>query len=421
MKEFTRICKKALALLLCLVMCISCMFSAFAAAELIDDTLLHPDRFVTDEKYYNVTKGVVEKHIVLNNGAQSNQIRNYILEVDLSNPDLSIVTGYNNCDSSQDWGMKTLPAQVLATEKNRGLNVVAGVNGGNYNTKTGEPVGLLIMDGKQVHEAAKEKSFFAILKDGTAVIRRAGDRTDDVKEAISAMFHTVENGKVLPIADESVHPRTAVGIKADGTVVFMVSDGRQSPDSCGMTISEQADTMVALGCVDAVALDGGGSSTFMCQREAMSNISVRNHPCYGFNRPIASSLMICTSATPSGEFDHISFNETKYVVHPQHSVIINYAACDENGFKTDLPKGKLVVQDASYGSIIGNSFLANDKEGVVTIDYVADGEVLDSVDVHITKAADNFFEAGYNNLVRVIGNIIDMIKFYVEKFKVLLA
>ena len=46
---------------------------------------------------------------------------------------------------------------------------------------------------------------------------------------------------------------------------------------------------------------------------------------------------------------------------------------------------------------------------------------MDSVAVHITKAADNFFESGYNSLVRVIGNIIDMIKFYIAKFKVILA
>ena len=55
------------------------------------------------------------------------------------------------------------------------------------------------------------------------------------------------------------HPRTAVGRKADGTVVLLVVDGRAA-ESAGMSIPELQHTMGWLGCVDAINLDGGGSS-----------------------------------------------------------------------------------------------------------------------------------------------------------------
>ncbi len=56
------------------------------------------------------------------------------------------------------------------------------------------------------------------------------------------------------------HPRTAVGLKPDGHWLFMVVEGRLWY-SVGMTIRELAEWMHALGCVYALNLDGGGSST----------------------------------------------------------------------------------------------------------------------------------------------------------------
>lgn len=423
MSKFSKLGKKSIAVLLAVLMLLSCMLPGAFAANLIDEALLYPDGMVTEEKCYTVTKGVTEKYVVLNNTAKDNQIKNYIYEVDLSNEDLSIVTGYNKCDGNPtDYGMLTLPEQVNYAEKNRGTHVVAAVNGGDYNTRTGEPAGLLIMDGKMIHSSSEtQDGFFAILNDGSADIRRRGERTDDVKEAVAGMLLLVENGVYLNTSDTTIHPRTSVGIKADGTVVFMVSDGRQSPDSCGMTYQEQAYTMMALGCVDVLALDGGGSSTLMTQREALSATSIRNTPCYGFARPIATSLMVCTSAKPTNEFDHLAFNEAAYTVYPLHSVSVKYAGCDENGYKADIPAGKLVVEDESYGTLIGSTFHAKDKEGTVNLNYVVNGEVVDSVTVTITKDADSFIEKGMKNYIRMIGNLIDMFLFVIKKLKSLFA
>ncbi len=63
------------------------------------------------------------------------------------------------------------------------------------------------------------------------------------------------------------HPRTAAGVTADGrTLILAVVDGRQPGHSIGVTLPELADIMIGLGAVDAINLDGGGSSTFIYRR-----------------------------------------------------------------------------------------------------------------------------------------------------------
>jgi hypothetical protein len=54
-------------------------------------------------------------------------------------------------------------------------------------------------------------------------------------------------------------PRTAVGITASRHVILLVADGRQS-ESSGVTLTELATILQALGCREAMNLDGGGST-----------------------------------------------------------------------------------------------------------------------------------------------------------------
>lgn len=59
------------------------------------------------------------------------------------------------------------------------------------------------------------------------------------------------------------HPRTAVARTADGTVLLVTVDGRQPGASIGMTLPELVELLEAMGAVEALNLDGGGSSTFV--------------------------------------------------------------------------------------------------------------------------------------------------------------
>lgn len=56
------------------------------------------------------------------------------------------------------------------------------------------------------------------------------------------------------------HPRTAPGVTGNGVLVIAVIYGRNPKVSAGASIPEMADVMQSLGAIDAVNLDGGGSS-----------------------------------------------------------------------------------------------------------------------------------------------------------------
>ena len=81
-------------------------------------------------------------------------------------------------------------------------------------------------------------------------------------------------------------PRSAVGQRADGSVLLVTTDGRQPGYSVGMTNFELAQTLVRLGAVRGMALDGGGSATLAFEG------TVLNSPSDGRERAISTALML---------------------------------------------------------------------------------------------------------------------------------
>jgi exopolysaccharide biosynthesis protein len=60
------------------------------------------------------------------------------------------------------------------------------------------------------------------------------------------------------------NPRTTIGSTADGRIILFVCEGRnKTPDTPGFTLEETAKILLDLGCVEAINLDGGGSSCML--------------------------------------------------------------------------------------------------------------------------------------------------------------
>jgi Phosphodiester glycosidase len=84
------------------------------------------------------------------------------------------------------------------------------------------------------------------------------------------------------------HPRAAIGL-AEGRILAVVCDGRSAHEA-GLTLSELARLMVALGCRHALNLDGGGSTALV------SGGRLQNFPRRDFEvpepggRPLATAL-----------------------------------------------------------------------------------------------------------------------------------
>lgn len=107
----------------------------------------------------------------------------------------------------------------------------------------------------------------------------------------------VNTGATARVAPKLRHPRTAAGVTADGRTLILLSiDGRQPGHSVGATLIELADLMLEFGAHDAVALDGGGSTSFYLKRPDGSVVT--NKPSSGKWRPVANHLGVWITPAP---------------------------------------------------------------------------------------------------------------------------
>jgi len=68
------------------------------------------------------------------------------------------------------------------------------------------------------------------------------------------------------------HPRTAIGYTKDNNLIILVTEGR-NPDASGATLIQQAQIFKDLGCLEALNLDGGGSSCLLINGKQTIKIS----------------------------------------------------------------------------------------------------------------------------------------------------
>lgn len=81
------------------------------------------------------------------------------------------------------------------------------------------------------------------------------------------------------------HPRTAFAVTADGKFLLLTLDGRQST-SAGMTLAELANQLQSMGAVEAINLDGGGSTTMVV------NGVIRNSPSDRRERSVSDAILV---------------------------------------------------------------------------------------------------------------------------------
>ena len=352
-----------------------------------DTSKLASNTFMTSKTDYVVAPGVSETQFTLNDKSGASQQMGYALEVDLNNPYTSIVTSYKNYDATS-WGLQTVRQQAAAAEKKLGVNVVAGTNGDYYNMQTGAPTGTFVMN-NTLYTSNENWPYFAIRKDGKAEIGRRTTKAyaeANFKECIGGPVVLIEDGKITAdAANADLMPRCAVGIKADGSVVMLVVDGRQFPTSVGQSLRQLAETMLALGCVDALNLDGGGSATFVSQHEGSDALECRNSPSDGVERNVSTALLVTCSAKPTGVFDHATLSPNNEVYTPGSTVQFTAGGVDSAGASVDLPAdGKFALADSSFGTISDDGeFVSNGKTGEVVVNYISGGEVCGTVSIQI--------------------------------------
>ena len=104
----------------------------------------------------------------------------------------------------------------------------------------------------------------------------------------------LRDGNVVGICNSACgrHPRTGVGVTADGKILLVVVDGRQPRWSRGAAMFEFARIMRDLGAVTAMNLDGGGSSEMVVEGDVV------NKPSDGHERAITNAILVLPGPDP---------------------------------------------------------------------------------------------------------------------------
>ena len=351
-----------------------------------------------------IANGVSYSKIVMRN-KNNQQAIGYMTEIDLTkNVKLKATyDGYYTAGStaaervtnaqtirSGQWSMKetTRLAEDYSTIADPAGTVVMATNGDYFNMGTGEPTGYLVMEGNVIKTSYEP--YFAILTDGTAVIRDAGTPTDDVMEAISGPIYLLQNGEIQVTADGSMNPRNSVGIRADGSVVFFMAEGRLAPRSIGMDCYEVAAILKDAGCVTALYLDGGGSATFAAREEG-GELKMLSKPSDGHERTISSGMLCISTESQDGVFDHAVISPREELYTPSSAVQFSAVGVDRSGGAAVLPDGlvwKLAETSATLGTIdpATGLFTANaDSIGVVTVALCQGDTVVGTASVELVK------------------------------------
>lgn len=126
-------------------------------------------------------------------------------------------------------------------------------------------------------------------------------------------------------------PRTALGVRQDGTLVLYTVDGRQNSHSVGLTAVDLAQTMADLGCQWAVNLDGGGSTSISVWIPGQPAPALQNSPSDGKLRPCATYLLLVTDRESNGRPDRLALTENGLTVLAGSSVTLPETVVLDNG------------------------------------------------------------------------------------------
>ena len=352
-------------------------------------------RQYVSETAYDLAPGVTEYVTYTNVKDGTNQNIDYFCEVDLSQA--KMMAGYSGMENilenqTINWRMQTVSDQVkdaqayfTRTEQYADSTIVAALNADYYNMATGQPTGALIIDGKS-YNPVNGRYYFGITEEGQAVISNSED-TEGLAYAVGGGTLLVKEGEVNVSKGGRNVTYTAIGIKADGTVVSMVCYGQRYPVSCGYTQYEVAQMMKARGCQTALLLDGSGSSTFVSRREGDSQVITRNNPSDGQERQVSSSLFIVSDVKATGEFDHAVITPVNEVYTPGSTVQFTAVGADPSGAPAPLPENASWSVDSTYGSIGGSTgvFTSNGSSGEVTVSLQSGGKTVGTATITIAN------------------------------------
>jgi hypothetical protein len=160
-----------------------------------------------------------------------------------------------------------------------------------------DPTGFAVSGGKVYSEDSGQPTIY-VLKNGK--VKVGGNAPEkQTLHAISGSNLIVRRGRIDPDIDactqmqvycRNLAPRTSIGISANNYLILVLVEGPASEPRDALTFKELAELHLELGSVEAIAMDGGGSTTLVVNTG--SGPQILNNPTDGAERKVSNHLGI---------------------------------------------------------------------------------------------------------------------------------
>lgn len=244
---------------------------------------------------------------------------------------------------------------------------------------------------------------------------------DNVVYAIGAGEKIVTaSTNVAPMStsmQKALNPRTAVGIKADGSLVLYTVDGRETGTSMGLTLTNLGARMIELGCVEAVNMDGGGSTAINSIYPGNTVSTTVNTPSEGSQRSCANYIMLVNTGDADGNISHLHPYPYDVMMLAGASTAFTVKATDSNYYPVSAPAANELTYSATnnVGTFNGNGvFTAGPATSFGVLNFQADNNVTGTATVNIITKPDSISlinQAGGSAATAVTvsgGNTVDL-------------
>lgn len=210
----------------------------------------------------------------------------HAVKIDLGNPDLELVCFPDSSTKTNSSGFfRGLKTSRFA----RRNDCIVAVNAAPFEGRLIKKkiVGVHIFDESVFSPANSSYAAIAFSKDGSAQIikHQQQDLFENFDFVFGGFFVVLENDEVIDSFAQIYDSRCGAGVSKDGkTLYLLVVEGERKSKSIGLTYPQCARIFYAMGCSNALELDGGGS-TELC----INGKSILNYPtiriqasCFGF-------------------------------------------------------------------------------------------------------------------------------------------
>lgn len=220
------------------------------------------------------------------------------------------------------------------------------------------------------------------------------DGWGDVIQAIGYNEVLAENGVLTEVTntDTAVHPRSAIGLRADGAMVLFQVDGRQPGWSIGLSYKQIAEYLInEQDCLHVFNLDGGGSSTIIARLPGDRDGQILNIPSDGVERSNSNAILFFANEEPDAakEVAHIHAYPRNLVILEEASTKLEIKATDKNFYPLETPGNLTFEVSGGVGTVDANGiFTAKKGSGKGTI-TVKSGTITEVIDVTIVDEISN--------------------------------